>query len=77
LVCGDDHNIYLICIKDYLSGRGPPLKLKQFNDTHINKCIAISNFEKEDLILTQKQGVLFYISLEKRKIVGNSIPNNH
>ena len=69
LICGDDHNIYIVGIKDYLSGRGPPKKLCQFNDTHINKCIALGQYKSEDIILTQKQGTLFYISLSQQKII--------
>ena len=70
MICGDDHNIYIVCIDDYLAGKGPPKKTHQFNDVHINKCMEISKYKSEDILITQKQGILYYISLIKYKIIG-------
>lgn len=71
LICGDDHNIYVVNIEDYLAGKGPPKLIHQFKDVHINKCMEIANYKQNDIVLTQKQGVLFYICLKKYKITRN------
>lgn len=71
LVCGDDHNVYVVNVEDYLAGKGPPKLTHKFKDVHINKCMALTQFQDQDLLITQKQGILNYISLTKFKIIGS------